>query len=48
MENLQKIKDEERLRIRNLEKQELTSKLQARDEIDRIINEYSRDFENID
>ena len=32
----------------NLEKQELTSKLQARDEIDRIINEYSRDFENID
>ena len=29
-------------------KQELTSKLQARDEIDRIINEYSRDFENID
>ena len=32
----------------NLEKQEITSKLQARDEIDRIINEYSRDFENID
>ena len=30
----------------NLEKQELTSKLQARDEIDRIINENSRDFEN--
>lgn len=30
-----------------LEKKELTSKLEARDEIDRIINEYSRDFENI-
>lgn len=32
----------------NIEKIELKSKLQARDEIDRIINEYSRDFENID
>ncbi len=32
----------------NLEKKELTSKLEARDEIDRILNEYSRDFENID
>ena len=32
----------------NLEKRELTSKLEARDEIDRIINEYTRDFENID
>lgn len=32
----------------NIEKKELTSKLEARDEIDRIIREYSRDFENID
>ncbi len=32
----------------NLEKKELTSKLEARDEIDRILNEYTRDFENID
>ncbi len=32
----------------NIEKKELSSKLEARDEIDRIINEYSRDFENID
>lgn len=32
----------------NLEKKELTSKLEARDEIDRIINEHTRDFENID
>ncbi len=32
----------------NLEKKELTSKLEACDEIDRILNEYSRDFENID
>lgn len=31
-----------------LEKKDLTSKLEARDEIDRILNEYSRDFENID
>ena len=31
-----------------IEKKELTSKLEARDEIDRIINEYSRDFKNID
>lgn len=31
-----------------IDKKELTSKLEARDEIDRIINEYSRDFENID
>ena len=30
-----------------IEKKELTSKLEARDEIDRIINEYSRDFKNI-
>ncbi len=32
----------------NIEKKELSSKLEARDEIDRIINEHSRDFENID
>ncbi len=32
----------------NLEQKELTSKLEARDEIDRILNEYTRDFENID
>ena len=32
----------------DIEKKELTSKLEARNEIDRIINEYSRDFENID
>ena len=32
----------------NLEKKELTSKLEARNEIDRILNEYTRDFENID
>ena len=32
----------------NIEKKELTSKLEARDEIERILNEYSRDFENID
>ena len=32
----------------NIEKKELSSKLEARDEIDRIIREYSRDFENID
>lgn len=32
----------------DIDKKELTSKLEARDEIDRIINEYSRDFENID
>jgi len=31
-----------------LEKRELASKLEARNEIDRIINEYTRDFENID
>ena len=31
----------------NIEKKELTSKLEARDEIDRIINEHTRDFENI-
>lgn len=30
----------------NIEKKELTSKLEARDEIDRILNEYSRDSEN--
>lgn len=30
----------------NIEKQELTSKLEARDEIDRIINEHSRDSKN--
>ena len=28
----------------NLEQKELTSKLEARDEIDRILNEYTRDF----
>lgn len=32
----------------NIEKQELTSKLEARDEIDRIINEHSRDSKNFD
>lgn len=32
----------------NIEKKELTSKLEARDEIERILNEYSRNFENID
>lgn len=32
----------------NLEQKELTSKLEARNEIDRILNEYTRDFENID
>ena len=31
----------------NIEKKELTSKLEARDEIERILNEYSRDFEDI-
>lgn len=31
----------------NVDKKELASKLEARDEIDRIINEHSRDFENI-
>lgn len=31
-----------------IEKRELTSKLDARDEIDRILNEHSRDSENID
>ena len=31
----------------NIEKKELSSKLEARDEIDRILNEYTRDFENI-
>lgn len=32
----------------NIEKKELTSKLEARNEIESILNEYSRDFENID
>ena len=32
----------------NIEKKELSSKLEARDEIDRILHEYSRNFENID
>ncbi len=32
----------------NIEKKELTSKLEARNEIERLLNEYSRDFENID
>lgn len=32
----------------NIEKEELTSKLEARDEIDRIINEHSRDSKNFD
>ena len=32
----------------NIEKKELTSKLEARNEIDRIINENTRDIENID
>lgn len=32
----------------NIEKKELTSKLEARDEIDRIINEHSRDCTNFD
>jgi hypothetical protein len=31
----------------NLEKKELSSKLEARNEIDRILNEHTRDFENI-
>lgn len=32
----------------NIEKKELTSKLEARNEIESILNDYSRDFENID
>lgn len=32
----------------NIKKKELTSKLEARNEIESILNEYSRDFENID
>ncbi|MBO6087387.1 hypothetical protein J6P92_03455 [bacterium] len=32
----------------NIEKKELSSKLEAKNEIDRILNEYTRDFENID
>lgn len=32
----------------NIEKKDLTSKLEARNEIESILNEYSRDFENID
>ncbi len=32
----------------NIEKKELTSKLEAKNEIESILNEYSRDFENID
>lgn len=32
----------------NIEKKELTSKLEAINEIESILNEYSRDFENID
>ena len=32
----------------NIDKIELTSKLHARDEIDRIVNEYSRDCKNTD
>ena len=31
----------------NIEKKELSSKFEAKNEIERIINEYSRDFENI-
>ena len=31
----------------NIEKKELSSKFDAKNEIERIINEYSRDFENI-
>lgn len=31
----------------NIEKKELISKFEAKNEIERIINEYSRDFENI-
>ncbi len=32
----------------NIEKKELISKLEARNEIESILNDYSRDFENID
>jgi hypothetical protein len=32
----------------DIEKKELSSKLEARDEIERILNEHKRDFENID
>ncbi len=32
----------------NIKKKDLTSKLEARNEIESILNEYSRDFENID